>query len=135
MNIQNYGFTKTLVQQNGHYSGNEMKWQGDYDGNVANIDININDNGISKHVSMQLDNNDLAHMLGIQPINIPLEQRLMNDFLSYPKTRTSCSKYNSKSKYKSKSRKYRRPYSRKRVSKKRYKPLLIEGALYPKYQI
>jgi hypothetical protein len=129
MNIQNYGFTKTLVQQNGHYSGNEMKWKGDYDGNIANIDVDINDNGIGKHVSMQFDNNDLAHMLGIQPVNIPLEQRLMNDFLSYPKSRSS------RSKYKSKSRKYRRPYSRKRVSKKRYKPLLIEGALYPKYKI
>jgi hypothetical protein len=134
MNIQNYGFTKTLVQQNGHYSGNEMKWQGDYDGNVANIDININDNGIGKHISMQLDNNDLAHMLGIQPVNIPLEQRLMNDFMSYPKKRKCSNRSSRRNRIKSC---FRKPYSNKynKSSKKRYKPLLIEGALYPKYKI
>lgn len=115
MNIQNYGFTKTLVQHNGRYSDNEMQWRGNYDGNMANIDVDIYDNGFDKHVSMQLDNNDLAQLLGIQPVDIPLERRLKNDFLK-----------------KSRSRKSRR-LRRKGKSRKRYKPLLIEGALYPKY--
>jgi hypothetical protein len=131
MNIQNYGLTKTIVEENGRYSENEMKWKGNYDGNIANIDVDINDDGFDKHVSMQLDNNDLVHLLGIQPIEKPLEQRLMNDFLSYPKKTRKYRKYK-RSKYrKYNSRKYN---SRKHNSrnKKRYEPLLIEGAFYPK---
>ena len=83
--IQNYGFTKTLFQNNGqNISQNEIKWQGNYDGKIANIDVNIdNDDGSTEFVSMQLDNNDLRQLLGIQPVEIPLEKRLMNDFLSY----------------------------------------------------
>lgn len=118
MNIQNYGFTKTLVQENGQYSDNVVKWETNYDGNIANIHLDINDNGIDKHVSMKLDNNDLAQLLGVQPVDIPLEQRLTNDFMSYPTKRH---------KSRSKSRRRRR-HSRKH---RKYKPLLIEGAFYP----
>lgn len=80
--IQNYGFTKTLIQDNHNILQNEMKWQGDYNGKIANIDVNINDNGYREFISMQLDNNDLRNLLGIQPVNIPIEKRLINDFLS-----------------------------------------------------
>jgi hypothetical protein len=43
--IQNYGFTKTLINDNKNYHSNEIKWKGVYDGKIANIGININDNG------------------------------------------------------------------------------------------
>jgi hypothetical protein len=33
---------------------------------------------------MELDNNDLMNILGIQPVQIPLEQRLTNDFFVEP---------------------------------------------------
>ena len=79
--IQNYGFTKTLIQDNNNNINNEIQWKGDYDGKIANIDVDINDNGNRELISMQLDNNDLRHIFGIQPIQIPLEKRLTNDFL------------------------------------------------------
>jgi hypothetical protein len=79
--IQNYGFTKTYIKDNNKKVKNELQWIGDYDGNKANVKLDINDNGIKKVVSMQLDNNDLMNILGIQPIQKPLEQRLTNDFL------------------------------------------------------
>jgi hypothetical protein len=79
--IQNYGFTKTYIKDNNKKVKNELQWIGDYDGNNANVKLDINDNGIKKVVSMQLDNNDLMNILGIQPIQKPLEQRLTNDFL------------------------------------------------------
>jgi hypothetical protein len=82
--IQNYGFTKTYIKNNNKKLKNEIKWIGDYDGNKANIDLDINDNGNRKLVSMQLDNKDIMNILGIQPVQIPLEQRLTNDFFVEP---------------------------------------------------
>ena len=79
--IENYGFTKTVIKDNKHKIKNEMKWVSDYDGKHANIDLDINDNGTKKNVSMRLNNDELMDLLGIQPIEIPLEQRLSMDFL------------------------------------------------------
>jgi hypothetical protein len=79
--IQNYGFTKTIVKDNNRESKNEIQWIGDYNGKVANIDIDFDNNGNKEFINLQLDNKDLRNLLGIQPIEIPLEQRLVNDFL------------------------------------------------------
>ena len=79
--IQNYGFTQTLIQDNNNIVNNEIQWKGNYDGNIANIDVGINDNGNTELISMQLNNTDLKHIFGVQPIQIPLHTRLMNDFL------------------------------------------------------
>ena len=78
--IQNYGFTKTIIKDNKHRIKNEMKWIGDYDGNIANIELDINDNGSKKFVSMKLDNNDIRQLFGIQPVDMSLDKRIMNDF-------------------------------------------------------
>lgn len=79
--IQNYGFTKTLIHDNGNNINNEIQWTGNYDGKIANIDVDINDNGNREFINMQLNNNDLRQLFGIQPVDISLEQRLKNDFL------------------------------------------------------
>jgi len=98
--VQNYGFTKTLFKDNNNNEfNNTVKWKGDYDGKLANIDVDINDNGNREFVSMKLNNNDIRNMFGIQPVEGSLEKRLANDFLS-------------KSNFKSK-----------------YKPITLEGAL------
>lgn len=82
--IQNYGFTKTLLKDKNNTLQNEIQWQGDYDGKMANIDVNINDNGNKQAINVQLDNNDIRQLFGIQPIEVPLEKRLANDFLYNP---------------------------------------------------
>jgi hypothetical protein len=82
--IQNYGFTKTLIRDNNRNINNEIEWLGNYDGNIANINININDNGKNEIIDMRLNNNDIMEILGVQPVEMPMEQRLINDFLSYP---------------------------------------------------
>ena len=84
--IQNYGFTKTYIKDNNKHLQNEVKWIGDYDGDKANIQLDINDNGNQQFVSMQLDNNDIMNLLGIQPVKMSLENRLTNDFLNTPIT-------------------------------------------------
>jgi hypothetical protein len=79
--IQNYGFTKTLIQDNNRNINNVIQWKGDYDGNIANVNVDMNTNGDREIVNMRLNNDDLRHIFGIQPVEIPLEKRLMNDFL------------------------------------------------------
>ena len=80
--IQNYGFTKTLIKDNNHTLQNKIiKWNGDYDGNIANINIGINNNNKEKFVNIQLTNDELMDIFKIQPVEIPLEKRLSNKFL------------------------------------------------------
>jgi hypothetical protein len=115
--IQNYGITKTYIKDKNRKIKNEIKWVGDYDGNKANIKLDINDNGNREFVSMQLDKDQLINILGIQPVEISLEKRLTNDFLkdSYkPITLEGALT-------KRKTRKHRKRISRKYKHKHKYK--------------
>ena len=103
--IQNYGFSKTQIN-NGKY--NEVEWIGDYDGKIANINIDINNNGSRDIVSMKLNNNDLVQLFGVQPVQIPLEKRLMNDFLSKPMVLEGALKTRHRRHHRSRSRRHRR---------------------------
>jgi len=80
--IQNYGFTKTFIRDNNNSKTNDIKWMGNYDGKLAKIDVNIDDNGHKEHIHMQLNNDDILELLGVQPVEMTLENRLKNDFLS-----------------------------------------------------
>ena len=115
--IQNYGITKTYIKDKNRKIKNEIKWVGDYDGNKANINLDINDNGNREFVSMQLDKEQLINILGIQPVEMSLEKRLTNDFLkdSYkPITLEGALT-------KRKTRKHRKHISRKYKHKHKYK--------------
>jgi len=80
--IQNYGLTKTIVKENNNKPiENEIKWIGDYDGDIANIQLAMNENGHTDLIKMQLNNDDLANLLGVQPVEKSLDKRLMDDFL------------------------------------------------------
>lgn len=83
--IQNYGFTKTLIKENNHIQQNKIvKWNGDYDGEFANINIGINNNNKQKIINIQLTNDEIMDLLKIQPVEIPLETRLSQHFLNNP---------------------------------------------------
>ena len=81
--IQNYGITKTLIKDSEHNLDldHQIKWVGNYDGNNANITLDINNNGSKEFVSMNLDNDDLMKLLSIHPVEMSLENRLSRDFL------------------------------------------------------
>ena len=112
--IQNYGFTKTYVKDNNCAMTNEIKWNGNYDGKFANIDLDINDNGNREFVSMKLNNSDLKDLFGLSPVEIPLEKRLLNDFKS-PKPMTLEGAL-----FKRKSRKHRKKHNKRKKSKRLY---------------
>jgi hypothetical protein len=80
--IKNKGVTQTVFSNNNHKLRNEIKWNAAYDGDHANIKVDLNDNGKKNKYRMQLNNQDLANLLSIPAVNKPLESRLQQDFLS-----------------------------------------------------
>lgn len=78
--IKNRGITKTIVHSNNRNHINQVNWDADYDGDMANISIKTNTDGNREHFDVTLDNEDLANILNVNSINIPIHQRLKNDF-------------------------------------------------------
>jgi len=78
--IKNKGITQTFIQDNNHKHINKSSWDAEYDGNAANISVDLNDNGHKKHYDIQLDNDDLANILNIKGVDTDLDKRLINDY-------------------------------------------------------
>jgi hypothetical protein len=83
--IKNKG-TTTLISSipgtdcPGNDNYNKIDWDIAYDGNLANIEMDVNSNGKSKHFNYELTNDDLADILNVPSFQMPLEERLMADF-------------------------------------------------------
>jgi hypothetical protein len=80
--IKNKGTTKTIIHKNNKNYYNEVNWDADYDGEKANISLNIDENGKKGHVEMKMNNDELAEILNIPSENSMLDKRLYMDFLS-----------------------------------------------------
>ena len=78
--IKNRGTTKTIIHDNNHNHINQINWDADYDGDIANLSINTNTDGKREHFDFSFDNQDLANMLNIQSVNMPIDKRLKMDF-------------------------------------------------------
>jgi len=82
--IKNKGITKTIVHDNLNNDNttdiNEIKWDAEYDGDIANIDLDINTNGENKHYNFKIDNDDLDNILNVSSIDLLIDKRLIEDF-------------------------------------------------------
>ena len=78
--IKNRGITQTLVHNNNKNHFNEINWDADYDGNIASISIISNNDGNKHHFDVKLDNNDLASILNVPSVGMPIDKRLLSDF-------------------------------------------------------
>lgn len=78
--IKNQGVTQTIIHTNNNNHINQTNWDADYNGEIANISISTNTDGRKKHFNVSLDNEDLANLLNIQSVNIPIDKRLKMDF-------------------------------------------------------
>jgi len=78
--IKNRGTTKTIIHNNNHNAVNQLEWDADYDGNVANISVDLINNGKVGHYDVKLDNDDLAKILNVNSVKTPIHKRLKNDF-------------------------------------------------------
>jgi len=81
--IKNMGSTQTFIkvpyEREKYY---DINWNANYDGEQANIRLNIDDNGDNAEIMAKLDNNDLARLLNVPSIRGDLRERLTTDFLS-----------------------------------------------------
>jgi len=80
--IKTKGVTKTLIHNNNKNYINELNWDADYDGEKANISLDIDENGTKGHLNMKMNNDELAELLNIPSESSMLDERLYNDFLS-----------------------------------------------------
>jgi hypothetical protein len=79
--IKNSGETTTYIHhKNRKTMRNKMKWKANYDGENAHIQLDINSDGNKSKIQTSLTRDDLTRMLNIQPVNIPLEKRLIDDY-------------------------------------------------------
>jgi hypothetical protein len=80
--IKSKGLTQTIIHNNNNNFDqiNELNWDANYDGNMANISFTSNVNGNKEHFDVSLDNQDLASILNVPSVNIPLEERIKIDF-------------------------------------------------------
>jgi hypothetical protein len=80
--IKNKGISKTIVGNNYDKHVEELKWDAKYDGNEANILLKTNSNGKKHKYNITLDNADLANMLNVNSVNVPIHKRLEKDFVN-----------------------------------------------------
>ena len=79
--IKTIGSAKAYIQRGMQRDAKEVSWDVDYNGDNADIDLDIGSNGEMTHYKAILSNEDLANLLNIPSVNEPLENRLQNDFL------------------------------------------------------
>jgi hypothetical protein len=86
--IKNRGITKTIIHDNNDNNNynkiSSIDWDLDYDGDVANISLNTNTDGNVKKYNFAIDSDDLANLLNVPSVDIPLEKRLQMDFIEQP---------------------------------------------------
>jgi hypothetical protein len=84
--LQNNGMMETVLQDNNaqHLIENKLNWNANYDGQNANINLDVKNNGEKKKYLIELDNNDLQNLLNVPVNNAPLDKRLEMDFLMNP---------------------------------------------------
>ncbi len=78
--IKNRGTAKTIIHNNNRNKIEEMSWDADYDGKVANVSVDLNSNGKKGHYDVKLTKKDLAKLLNINSVDKPIDKRLKNDF-------------------------------------------------------
>jgi hypothetical protein len=77
ISLKNTGITQTIINSdNNNPSVSEIQWNANYDGENAIIKINTMDNGKEHKYKLRLDNNDLAKILSIPSVNMPIDKRL-----------------------------------------------------------
>ena len=75
--------SKGFIKQNNNNHVEGMKWSADYDGNEANIQLDVNKNGHVQRRNIQLHNKELgtlAQLLSVPSVNKPLEKRIFDDY-------------------------------------------------------
>lgn len=76
----NKGSLQDFYRNNNDNHLNNFDWDSNYDGNIANIAISCNNNGKKQNYGIRLNNNDLANLLNVPSVDIPIHKRIEMDF-------------------------------------------------------
>jgi len=79
--IQTLGTSETNMDVNNKKSQSKLKWLGDYDGEIAKLQVDINNDNNRKVYKFEMNNEQLSHLLGMPPVDMPLDKRLEMNFL------------------------------------------------------
>jgi hypothetical protein len=81
--IKNVGSTETTYKENNKLpKRSSLKWNGNYDGNIAKINVSINDNGKRKKSRINLTNDEIISIISNHVNTTPIDERLFNDLLT-----------------------------------------------------
>ena len=80
--VKNIGMTKIYINENDKTYTNELKWDGKYDGNIAKLNLDVDNNGKKENIHLELDNQDLLNILNKHAVNMPIDERLKMDYLN-----------------------------------------------------
>lgn len=78
--VKSQGMSQTIIQKPGVNNVNQINWDADYNGQMANLNLDVNTNGKKDNFTLQLSKGDLENLLNIPSVEKPLEERLEDDF-------------------------------------------------------
>lgn len=104
--IRSKGATKTLIRSNDLENIKQFDWDADYNGERANISLDMSEKGEHDHYQIQLSKEDLEKLFTVPSVNQPIHQRLQNDFLGAKKRYPSMHTRNHRRKKYRSSRRY-----------------------------
>ena len=74
--VQTIGTSETYVKNNNRKSESKIKWMGDYNGEDAKLQVDINNDNKRKVYNFKMNNEQLSHLLGMPPANMSLEDQM-----------------------------------------------------------
>ena len=74
--VQTIGSSETYVKNNNKKSESKIKWMGDYNGEDAKLQVDINNDNKRKVYNFKMNNEQLSHLLGMPPANMSLESQM-----------------------------------------------------------
>jgi hypothetical protein len=77
------GSAQSVTINNGKAKTNAVKWDANYNGDVANVDLNLNENGREQHYKVEMTNEELekiANMFATRSDDQMIDKRLLEDF-------------------------------------------------------
>jgi hypothetical protein len=74
---------------NNKKSQSKLKWLGDYDGEIAKLQVDVNNDNNRKVYKFEMNNEQLSHLLGMPPVDMPLDKRLEMNFLGQEPVRNN----------------------------------------------
>jgi len=87
--VQTIGTSETYVKNNNRKSESKIKWMGDYNGEDAKLQVDINNDNKRKVYNFKMNNEQLSHLLGMPPANMSLEAQMSSLMETTPNMNTN----------------------------------------------